>query len=81
MSKDTLAPPLQRMSHNRCYRVNMVHEDFGSWAQARQNANKPAASGYQEHDLYAEDDDDEELLGRIEQMPNSMFKLNMHVPQ
>lgn len=28
MSREVLAPPLLRMGSNRCYRVNLIHEDF-----------------------------------------------------
>lgn len=30
MSREVLAPPLQRMDNNRCYRVNLIHADFSN---------------------------------------------------
>lgn len=46
MSRDVLAPPFQTMSHNRKYRVNVVHEDFGGnkW----NSGNKKIIKGYEE---------------------------------
>jgi len=29
MSREVLSPPVQKMSQNRRYRVNVVHDDFG----------------------------------------------------
>ena len=30
MSREVLSPPQMRMGSNRCYRVNLIHEDFSS---------------------------------------------------
>ncbi|XP_011196578.2 activating signal cointegrator 1 complex subunit 1 [Zeugodacus cucurbitae] len=89
MSREILAPPLQRMDNNRCYRVNLIHEDFGNQFAAMQHKrNQPQAANtgtaYTEQDLYAEDDDDEqEDTGsfHIEELPSGHYKLTMHVAQ
>ncbi|ALC41199.1 CG12129 [Drosophila busckii] len=80
MSREVLGPPTQRMSHNRRYRVNVVHDDFGGnkW----RSSNNQKASGYVEPDLYGEDDYDEDGADElITELPNGGFKLAMHVPQ
>lgn len=49
MSRDVLAPPLQKMSHGRNYRVNVVHDDFGGskWNGLNKKS-KTDVKGYQE---------------------------------
>lgn len=46
MSREVLAPPIQTLSHNRKYRVNVVHDDFGGskW----NSGNKKTIKGYEE---------------------------------
>ncbi|XP_030387971.1 activating signal cointegrator 1 complex subunit 1 [Scaptodrosophila lebanonensis] len=81
MSRDILAPPLQRMSHNRMYRVNITHEDFGG---DKTNAGKRGsqAKEYLETDLYAEDDFDDEATCKIVELPNNEgYKLPLHIPK
>ncbi|XP_016973669.1 activating signal cointegrator 1 complex subunit 1 [Drosophila rhopaloa] len=83
MSREVLSPPVQTMSQNRRYRVNVVHEDFGG---AKWNGQNKRAKGenkaYQETDLYADDDDEEDPAAtRIEETPNGDFKLALHVPK
>ncbi|XP_030558239.1 activating signal cointegrator 1 complex subunit 1 isoform X1 [Drosophila novamexicana] len=80
MSRNVLAPPTQRMSHNRNYRVNIVHDDFGGskW----NSANEKAVKGYEEPDLYADDDYEEDGAEcNIEELPNGSYKLALHVPK
>lgn len=86
MSREVLAPPLLRMGANRCYRVNLVHEDFSSQQATAMRAQKQgqAASStvYAEEDLYGEDYADEmedDIDCAIEETNNGMFKLAMHV--
>ncbi|XP_017466735.1 PREDICTED: activating signal cointegrator 1 complex subunit 1 [Rhagoletis zephyria] len=87
MSREILAPPLQRMDNNRCYRVNLIHEDFGNQLadmqrQRHQQDTKPTGNAYMEQDLYDEDDDDEHDEGgdfNLEELPNGHYKLTMHV--
>ncbi|KAH8290392.1 hypothetical protein KR054_002511 [Drosophila jambulina] len=83
MSREVLDPHVQMMSHNRRYRVNVVHEDFGGAKWNGQNKyGKPASNAYQEPDLYGDDDDEEDpAAGNIEQTPNGDFKLALHVPK
>ncbi|KAH8401262.1 hypothetical protein KR009_004141 [Drosophila setifemur] len=84
MSREVLAPPLQKMSHNRRYRVNVVHDDFGGSKWNGQNKRGQAGfQGYQEPDLYGEDDEDEEdaAASNIEEEPSGGFKLALHVPR
>ncbi|XP_011209777.2 activating signal cointegrator 1 complex subunit 1 [Bactrocera dorsalis] len=89
MSREVLAPPLQRMDNNRCYRVNLIHEDFGNQLAAMQRKeHKPetanSETAYMEQDLYAEDDDDEQEDSenfQIEELTNGHYKLTMHVAQ
>lgn len=40
MSRDVLAPQLMRMGPNRCYRVNLIHEDFSSQYETTTGAQK-----------------------------------------
>ncbi|XP_067634175.1 activating signal cointegrator 1 complex subunit 1 [Eurosta solidaginis] len=89
MSREVLAPPLLRMDNNRCYRVNLIHEDFGNQLAAIQRkrpypeAAAKSANAYTEQDLFNEDDDDEQEEGGnfiLEELPNS-YKLTMHVAQ
>ncbi|XP_034475866.1 activating signal cointegrator 1 complex subunit 1 [Drosophila innubila] len=80
MSRNVLAPATQRLSHNRNYRVNAVHDDFGGskWNSKNQNTSK----GYEEPDLYADDDYGEDSAEcNIEQLPDGSFKLALHVPK
>ncbi|CAD7013810.1 unnamed protein product [Ceratitis capitata] len=89
MSREVLAPPLQRMGNNRCYRVNIIHEDFGNQQAVMQRkqthpGEQKSANAYVEQDLYDEDDDDEQEEGgnfSIEELPNGYYKLTMHVAQ
>jgi len=84
MSRDVLAPPTQRLSHNRNYRVNIVHDDFGGskWNTKNQK-NQNTSKGYEEPDLYADDDDYEEDSAEcnIDQLPDGSYKLALHVPK
>ncbi|XP_054740594.1 activating signal cointegrator 1 complex subunit 1 [Anastrepha obliqua] len=88
MSREILAPPLQRLDNNRCYRINLIHEDFGNQLAAmqrqRQPESKKSENTYTEQDLYNEDDDDEQEEGAdfiLEELPNSYYKLTLHVAQ
>ncbi|XP_037950605.1 activating signal cointegrator 1 complex subunit 1 [Teleopsis dalmanni] len=75
MSREVLSPPLQQMGPNRCYRVNLVHEDFGG-NKTQQQATKE----YVENDLYTQSDEDEDEQDfPIEELPDSTFKLECHV--
>lgn len=47
MSRNVLAPTTQRMSNNRNYRVNMVHDDFGGSSKWNA-ANEKISKGYEE---------------------------------
>ncbi|KAH8416087.1 hypothetical protein KR222_008028 [Zaprionus bogoriensis] len=83
MSRNVLAPPIQKLSHNRNYRVNVVHDDFGG---SKWNAsNQKTSRGYKEDGkcyLYADDDDgDDSAENDIEQQPDGGFKLELHVPK
>ncbi|XP_017049378.1 activating signal cointegrator 1 complex subunit 1 [Drosophila ficusphila] len=83
MSREVVSPPVQKMSHNRRYRVNMVHEDFGGdkWNGQNKMA-KRENKAYEEPDLYGEDDDEEDPAAcNIEESPNGDFKLALHVPK
>lgn len=56
MSREVLAPPLMRMGPNRCYRVNMIHEDFsGQYGAAMGAQQQGQATGktYAEEGKYA----------------------------
>ncbi|XP_037806588.1 activating signal cointegrator 1 complex subunit 1 [Lucilia sericata] len=85
MSREVLAPPLMRMGPNRCYRVNLIHEDFSSQYGASlgsQQQAQAASKTYAEEDLYGEDYNDEldaEVDCQIEETQNGMFKLPIHV--
>ncbi|XP_075169269.1 activating signal cointegrator 1 complex subunit 1 [Haematobia irritans] len=84
MSRDVLAPPLLRMGTNRCYRVNLVHDDFISQQQSAIVAQQKGQTqkAYMEEDLYGEDFNDEldgEGYCDIEETANGTFKLSMHV--
>ncbi|XP_065367560.1 activating signal cointegrator 1 complex subunit 1 [Calliphora vicina] len=85
MSREVLAPPLMRMGPNRCYRVNVIHEDFSSQygaAMGAQQQGQATGKTYAEEDLYGEDYNDEldaEVDSQIEETNNGMFKLPMHV--
>ncbi|XP_062137100.1 activating signal cointegrator 1 complex subunit 1 [Drosophila sulfurigaster albostrigata] len=81
MSRNVLAPPTQRLSHNRNYRVNVVHDDFGGskWNSKKQSS---TSKGYEEPDLYGEDDyEDDGTECNIEEQPDGSFKLALHVPK
>lgn len=57
MSREVLAPPIQRMDNNRCYRVNLIHEDFGNQRAAMQRkGHKPETTNpetaYMEQGMY-----------------------------
>ncbi|TDG51696.1 hypothetical protein AWZ03_001756 [Drosophila navojoa] len=81
MSRNVLAPPTQRMSNNRNYRVNMVHDDFGGSSKWNA-ANEKISKGYEEPDLYADDDYEEDIAEcNIEQLSNGNYKLALHVPK
>ncbi|XP_017066603.1 activating signal cointegrator 1 complex subunit 1 [Drosophila eugracilis] len=83
MSREVLSPPVQTMSHNRQYRVNIVHEDFGGdkWNGPNKKAKKENKS-YEEPDLYGEDDfEDDPAVNNIEESSNGEFKLALHVPK
>ncbi|XP_068145099.1 activating signal cointegrator 1 complex subunit 1 [Drosophila tropicalis] len=83
MSRDILAPPVLAMSHNRRYRVNLVHEDFGGhkWNSSKKNTSGQR-KGYEEPDLYAEDDyEDDEETNKIETTADGSFVLHLHVPK
>lgn len=47
MSRNVLSPTTQRMSNNRNYRVNMVHDDFGGSSKWNA-ANEKVSKGYEE---------------------------------
>nr|XP_016927889.1 activating signal cointegrator 1 complex subunit 1 [Drosophila suzukii] len=83
MSREVLSPPVQAMSQNRRYRVNIVHEDFGGDKWNGQNKrSKGVNKTYEEPDLYGEDDDEEDpAVNNIEESPNGDFKLALHVPK
>ncbi|XP_017012486.3 activating signal cointegrator 1 complex subunit 1 [Drosophila takahashii] len=83
MSREVLSPPVQAMSQNRRYRVNIVHEDFGGDKWNGQNkGSKRQNQAYEEPDLYGEDDDeDDPAASNIEESPNGDFKLALHVPK
>lgn len=51
MSRDVLAPPLMRMGGNRCYRVNIIHEDFSS-QQTAIAAQQKGQSAYVEEGIW-----------------------------
>ncbi|KAH8269615.1 hypothetical protein KR018_010514 [Drosophila ironensis] len=83
MSREVLEPPVQKMSHNRRYRVNVVHDDFGGSKWNGFKRGQTDIAGYQEPDLYGEDEDHEEDAAAedIETTANGDFKLSLHVPQ
>ncbi|BFG05931.1 activating signal cointegrator 1 complex subunit 1 [Drosophila madeirensis] len=81
MSREVLDPPVQGMSQNRRYRVNVVHEDFGGdkWNGGNKQG-RPANKGYEEPDLYGEDDDEEDpAVAQIEENGSGGYKLSFHV--
>lgn len=51
MSREVLAPPLMRMEPNRCYRVNLIHDDFS----AQHGGNMGAQQGQASSTTYAEE--------------------------
>ncbi|XP_013108145.1 activating signal cointegrator 1 complex subunit 1 [Stomoxys calcitrans] len=82
MSREVLAPPLLRMDNNRCYRVNLVHDDFSSQQAIAVQKKGQTKKVYMEEDLYGEDYNDElDVEGDcdIEETSNGNFKLAMHV--
>ncbi|KAM7342043.1 activating signal cointegrator 1 complex subunit 1 [Cochliomyia hominivorax] len=86
MSREVLAPPLMRMGSNRCYRVNLIHEDFSSqYGAAAMEVPQQGQSNtktYAEEDLYGDDYNEEmdaDVDCQIEETNNGMFKLAMHV--
>ncbi|XP_005176525.1 activating signal cointegrator 1 complex subunit 1 [Musca domestica] len=84
MSREVLAPPLLRMGSNRCYRVNLIHEDFQNSQQGAIAAQQKGetAKPYMEDDLYGDeynDDLDGQDACDIEETANGQFKLAMHV--
>ncbi|EDV36343.1 uncharacterized protein Dana_GF12010 [Drosophila ananassae] len=83
MSRDVLAPPLQKMSHGRNYRVNVVHDDFGGskWNGLNKKS-KTDVKGYQEPDLYGDDDDEEDPAANdIVETLNGGYELALPVPK
>lgn len=56
MSREVLAPPLLRIGANRCYRVNLVHEDFNSQQaaaiRAQQHGQTTSSTVYAEEGKY-----------------------------
>ncbi|EDV58170.1 activating signal cointegrator 1 complex subunit 1 [Drosophila erecta] len=81
MSREVLSPSVQRMSQNRRYRVNVVHDDFGGAKWNSQNKlATPENKAYEEPDLYGDDDDeDDEALKYIEESASGDFSLSIHV--
>ncbi|XP_022224356.2 activating signal cointegrator 1 complex subunit 1 [Drosophila obscura] len=81
MSREVLEPPSVLMSENRRYRVNVVHEDFGGdkWNGGNKQG-RPTKKGYEETDLYGEDDDEEDPdAANIEENGSGGYKLSFHV--
>ncbi|XP_055917615.1 activating signal cointegrator 1 complex subunit 1 [Eupeodes corollae] len=71
MSREILSPPILVMGTRR-YRLNIIDEDYGKPTV------DPSSLGYQEDDLY--DDDDEDTY-EVEELQNSVFRLAYHVPR
>ncbi|XP_017087878.2 activating signal cointegrator 1 complex subunit 1 [Drosophila bipectinata] len=83
MSRNILAPPVQKMSHGRNYRVNVVHDDFGGskWNGLGKKS-KNEVKGYQEPDLYGDDDDEEDLAANdIVETSSGGYELALPVPK
>ncbi|EDV94232.1 GH25238 [Drosophila grimshawi] len=80
MSRNVLAPHTQRMSHNRNHRVHVVHDYFGG---SKWNCvNQTTAKGYEEPDLYADEDFEEDGTDcNVEELSNGSYKLALHVPK
>ncbi|EDW89594.1 activating signal cointegrator 1 complex subunit 1 isoform X1 [Drosophila yakuba] len=81
MSREVLSPPVQKMSLNRRYRVNVVHDDFGGdkWNSQNKGAT-PGNKTYEEPDLYGDDDDEDDAAVKcIEESANGDFTLSIHV--
>ncbi|KAH8269612.1 hypothetical protein KR018_010511 [Drosophila ironensis] len=83
MSREILEPSVQKMIHKRRYRVNAVHDNFASFKSNGRKRGRMDIAGYQEPDLYGEDEDDEENAAdeNIETTVIGDFKLFLHVPQ
>ncbi|XP_033252540.1 uncharacterized protein LOC117194317 [Drosophila miranda] len=67
------------MSQNRRYRVNVVHVDFGGdkWNGGNKQG-RSVSKGYEEPDLYGEDDDEEDPdAAKIEDNVSGGYKLSV----
>ena len=52
MSREVLSPPLMRIGSNRCYRVNLIHEDFSNQCDTAMASQKQAVTA---NSAYTED--------------------------
>lgn len=72
MDRDILSPPIVVIG-NRRYRINPIHNGYGH--EDFTNSNN---SGYQEEDLYGDDDED---IYDVEEVAKGTFRTAFHVPR